>query len=168
MIAKASQLMRAVFSSQIETSMYADQIISLLDLRLNDTISLYHQTRYINTIVCAPDLDRFHQLLDELSLQLSVYTQACIDHLHSLGYVYYNDFRLDDYTIEVSEYIVDAAHCETNIENLISHFAQYSIHMHDAIDTAMRLDSQQCADLFTEIARETDKALLYLEAHLPS
>ena len=53
-----------------------------------------------------------------------------------------------------------------HVAALVERFASYAASTRAAIDTAAEAGDQDTADLFTEVSRQIDKHLWFLEAHL--
>ena len=53
-----------------------------------------------------------------------------------------------------------------HVRALVERFAIYAASTREAIDTAADAGDQSSADMFTEISRQTDKDLWFLQAHL--
>jgi starvation-inducible DNA-binding protein len=64
------------------------------------------------------------------------------------------------------EYPTDAVDGPEHVRALVERFAAYAASTRAGIDTADEAGDQSTADLFTEISREVDKSLWFLEAHL--
>ena len=53
-----------------------------------------------------------------------------------------------------------------HLEALAERYAQAAAHLREGIDVSTAAGDASTADLLTEISRETDKALWFIEAHL--
>jgi starvation-inducible DNA-binding protein len=64
------------------------------------------------------------------------------------------------------EYSLDAVEGLKHVALLVDRFGAIANHVREAIDRAAELGDQCTSDLYTEIGRDVDKRLLFLEAHI--
>jgi len=66
----------------------------------------------------------------------------------------------------LEEHPEDAIAGMDSVETIADRLAAYGAAVRAAIDTAVELEDQDTADLFTEVSRAIDKDLWFVEAHL--
>ena len=69
-------------------------------------------------------------------------------------------------TSSIPEYDLDAVKGEDHLRALVQRMAKLAGSVRKAIDTTDDLEDKSTADVFTEVSRQVDKDLWFLEAHL--
>jgi starvation-inducible DNA-binding protein len=67
---------------------------------------------------------------------------------------------------QLPEYDLQAVNGQEHLRALVGRYSQYGAQTRANIDRATALGDADTADLFTEISRQIDKDLWFLEAHL--
>ena len=143
-----------------------EKLISLLNQHLADTIDLHAQTKYAHWNVKGPSFIALHKLFDELAHELDEAVDMTAERATALGGVALGTLRQGAAKTRLPEFPADAFTGAAVVEALAVRFAQLAKTTREAIDTADSLGDKSTADLFTEVSRELDKGLWFLEAHL--
>ena len=103
---------------------------------------------------------------DELAHELDEAVDMTAERATALGGVALGTLRQGAAKTRLPEFPADAFTGAAVVEALAVRFAQLAKTTREAIDTADSLGDKSTADLFTEVSRELDKGLWFLEAHL--
>jgi len=143
-----------------------EQLIELLNQRLADTFDLYSQTKQAHWNVKGMQFIALHELYDELAEHLLAFVDTIAERATALGGYAAGTARMAAANSQLAEWPQDATDSRTTIEALVERYAAYGKSVRAAIDTAEEAGDTDTADLFTEVSREIDKSLWFLEAHL--
>ncbi len=142
------------------------EIIEILNARLADTIDLKTQTKFAHWNVKGKDFFQLHELFDQIATNLDAAADLLGERVTQLGGKAIGTARQVAATSELPEYELDAVGGEDHVRSLSARLAQLSNAAREAIDRTGELGDQGTADLFTEIVRQADKDLWFLEAHM--
>lgn len=107
-----------------------------------------------------------HLLFDELATELEEYIDLIAERITALGATAMGTARIAAATSILPEYPYDIVEGIEHINALAERYATYAKHLRSAIDQTDDLGDADTADLYTEISRDIDKRLWFLEAHL--
>jgi starvation-inducible DNA-binding protein len=142
------------------------QIVSELLVTLATTVDLYTQTKQAHWNVKGPHFMQLHELFDETASKVNDFADMVAERITALGGLAYGTSR---YCAEISllpEYPLEETHGTKHLEALVERYGAYAAHVRSQIDSAANLGDAGTADLYTEISRDIDKSLWFLEAHL--
>lgn len=142
------------------------EVIELLNQRLADAADLKSQAKYAHWNVKGMHFQQLHELFDEVATHVEAHTDLIAERVTALGGVARGTARLAAANSSLPEYQLEAVDGEEHVSALVTRVAKYANEVRTGIDTAARLGDQGTADLLTEIVREADKDLWFLEAHL--
>jgi starvation-inducible DNA-binding protein len=142
------------------------EIIEILNARLADTIDLKTQTKFAHWNVKGKDFFQLHELFDQIATNLDAAADLLGERVTQLGGRAIGTARQVAAASEVSEYNLEATGGEEHLKALSGNLAQLANAAREAIDQTGDLGDQGSADLLTEIVRQADKDLWFLEAHL--
>ncbi|MCE2664803.1 MAG: DNA starvation/stationary phase protection protein Dps, partial [Microcystis sp. 53602_E8] len=97
---------------------------------------------------------------------LSQTLAASLDLKTQVKQAHWNVKGLNFYQLHSPEYPADIVDGSEHIVALAERYALYAAHLRSAIDTTGNQGDADTADLYTEISRDIDKRLWFLEAHL--
>jgi starvation-inducible DNA-binding protein len=143
-----------------------DRLVEMLNQSLADTLDLMTQSKQAHWNVKGKDFYQLHLLFDEIAEELEGFVDMLAERATSLGGYAKGTARMAAEHSQLPEYPVDATGGMEHVAALVDRFAIYTSHIRSAIDCSMKLEDQATADLYSEIARATDKRLWFLEAHL--
>ncbi len=144
------------------------ELIDLLNQRLADAADLKSQIKYAHWNVKGMHFQQLHELFDEVAAHVEAHTDLIAERITALGGVAHGTARQAAAHSSLPEYQLEAVDGEEHLSAVITRVAKYANAVRGGIDSASRLGDQATADLFTEVVREADKDLWFLEAHLQS
>jgi starvation-inducible DNA-binding protein len=142
------------------------QMVELLNQQLGDTFDLFSQTKQAHWNVKGRDFYQLHELFDTLA----AYYEGAIDEIAeratALGGLACGTVRMAAASSRLPEYPNDVMDGMGHVEALVERYASYAAATRQAIDTAEEAGDADTTDLLTDISRQVDKHLWFLEAHL--
>jgi len=142
------------------------EIIDLLNARLADTLDLKTQAKQAHWNVKGREFFQLHELFDSVATHLEAHSDLIAERVTALGGSAMGTARIAAATSSIPEYDLEAIKGEDHVRALVQRLARLAAGARKAIDRAAELGDQGTADLFTEIVRDADKDLWFLEAHL--
>jgi starvation-inducible DNA-binding protein len=142
------------------------KLIALLNQFLAATMDLYSQTKYAHWNVKGANFIGLHKLFDELAEKVEHHVDAVAERATALGGVAQGTLRQAAEATRVAEFPEDTFDSHDVTEALADRYATVANAAREAIDRCTEFGDMASADLFTEIVRELDEALYFLEAHL--
>jgi len=143
-----------------------NQIIELLNRRLADSTDLKTQTKYAHWNIKGPNFYQLHELFDEIAEHFDDYSDLLAERATALGGVAHGTVRQAAANSSVQEYDLKAVEGEQHVRALSQRIAVFANAAREAIDQCDDQEDKATADVFTEIVRQADKDLWFLEAHL--
>ena len=141
-------------------------LIDLLNARLADAIDLKTQTKQAHWNVKGPHFIQLHELFDEIATHADDAADLLAERATALGGVALGTARLVAASSSLAEYDLNAVTGEQHLKALSKSLAAVANASREGIDEAGKLGDQATADVLTEIVRQADKDLWFLEAHL--
>jgi starvation-inducible DNA-binding protein len=142
------------------------KVIEILNQTLAATLDLKTQTKQAHWNVKGMDFYQLHELFDEMATELEEYVDMVAERVTALGGVAMGTARIAAAESILPEYALDAVSGADHVTALADRFGTYAKHVREAIDSTDELGDLDTADLYTEISRNIDKRLWFLEAHL--
>lgn len=142
------------------------QLAGLLNGTLATTLDLKTQVKQAHWNVKGLDFYQLHELFDEMATELEEYIDLVAERVTALGGYAVGTARTAAQDSLIPEYPFDAVEGKDHIVALADRYAIYAKHLREAIDQADNLGDADTADLYTEVSRDIDKRLWFLEAHL--
>ncbi|HEY7033275.1 MAG TPA: DNA starvation/stationary phase protection protein Dps [Thermomicrobiales bacterium] len=142
------------------------KMIELCNQQLADSFDLYSQTKQAHWNVKGKDFYQLHLLFDSLAAEVLEHVDLIAERATALGGFATGTARMAAANSTLPEYPTDAVDGPEHVRALVERYAAYAASTRRAIDTATEAEDQSTADMFTEVSRETDKSLWFLEAHL--
>ncbi len=141
-------------------------LIALLNAHVADLTDLRSQTKYAHWNVKGPTFIALHELFDKLADRLDDLTDITAERATALGGVALGTTRQAAALSRLPEFPSQTFAGLSVVEALAVRYADLGKSTREAIDAADTLGDAATADLFTEVSRELDQALYFLEAHL--
>jgi starvation-inducible DNA-binding protein len=155
------------FQTRIDLSPDIRQkMIDLLNRELADTLDLYTQSKQAHWNVKGLEFFQLHELFDKVAKDAFDYIDMIAERVTALGGYAFGTARMAAQNSTLPEYPRDAIDGRQHLDAMIDRWGRYATAVRRAIDTAQNEDDMTTADLFTEISREVDKDLWFLEAHV--
>ncbi|QQS39612.1 MAG: DNA starvation/stationary phase protection protein Dps [Acidobacteriota bacterium] len=145
-----------------------EQVIAMLNARLSDSIDLKSQAKQAHWNVKGPSFIALHELFDQVAGEVEGYTDMIAERVTSLGGTAEGTVRVAAEKSSLKQYPMEIADGRDHVEALSAALAEYAKANRANIEDADEAGDLVTADLFTEIARGTDKLLWFVEAHVQS
>jgi starvation-inducible DNA-binding protein len=145
-----------------------EKLVGILNQHLADAVDLYSQTKQAHWNVKGSDFIQLHELFDQLAGSVLEHVDTIAERATTLGGTAAGTVRMAASASTLPEYPEDAVGGMDHVRALADRYAAFGKAARGAIDTADELGDQDTADLFTEVSRDIDEHLWFLEAHLQS
>lgn len=155
------------YSSRIDLSEHVrKQACSLLQARLSDALDLEAQAKQAHWNVKGPHFLQLHQLFDAVHDEIEQFVDLLAERITTLGHVADGRVTTTAAATTLYGYPLEATGGEAHLKALGASLGAFGKAVREAIDQAGVIGDADTADLFTQVSRETDKQLWFLEAHL--
>ncbi len=141
-------------------------LIELLNQELADTTDLLTQTKYAHWNVKGMQFYQLHRLFDDFAEVLFEHGDTIAERATALGGEAMGTVRMASANSRIPEIRTDAITGQQYVEALANNVAVHATNLRGGIEAAQTHADQDTADLLTELSREVDKYLWFLEAHL--
>ena len=141
------------------------ELNALMNQRLASAVDLQSQMKQAHWNVKGPSFIGLHELFDQVDEAVESYVDMIAERIVQLGGIAEGTVRVSAARSRLAEYpseIADGLSHVAAVSRALSTFGQAARTM---INEATELDDAVTADMFTEIARGTDKWLWFVEAH---
>jgi starvation-inducible DNA-binding protein len=163
----ATKTSSRTFNTSVKlTESTRQQIIDILNDRLADTIDLKTQAKQAHWNVKGPEFFQLHELFDSIAGHFDDQADLIAERVTALGGTALGTARVVASTSAIPEYDLDAVGGLDHVVALSERLAKAANQFRTEIDRTDDLGDKATADLFTQITREADKDLWFLEAHL--
>ncbi len=142
------------------------ELVGLLNARLADTFDLYSQLKQAHWNVKGTDFVQLHELYDAIAAIVIDAVDDVAERATALGGLALGTARLAASASTLDEYPLDAVDGPETLHAVADRLGAYASAVRAAIGRSEELGDADTADLFTEISREIDKQLWFVEAHL--
>ncbi|HSI14663.1 MAG TPA: DNA starvation/stationary phase protection protein Dps [Chthoniobacter sp.] len=143
------------------------QLVTLLNQQLANLADLHSQTKQAHWNVRGEEFYQLHKLFDDLAEPFDEFIDTVAERAVTLGGLALGTARGAAAASELPEFPLEPGGFEYAKE-LAQRFVKAANSVRDAIDTADDLGDKDAADIFTQISRELDKSVYFLEAHFRS
>lgn len=140
-------------------------IVALLNARLLDAIDLQLQAKQAHWNVKGPQFIALHELFDKVADVAEEATDQIAERSVQLGGVAVGAAKAVASGSTLAPYPLTAVDGAAHVDALSSALARFGEGVRKGIDQADTLGDKDTADLFTEISRDADKYLWFVEAH---
>jgi starvation-inducible DNA-binding protein len=141
-------------------------LIDLLNQSLANIFDLYSQTKQAHWNVKGEEFYQLHELFDEIAGELLEFTDEIAERAIALGGTALGTVRMAAGQSILPEYPLDAVDGLKHVALLAERFGAFASHVRESIDRANELGDQCTSDLYTEVGRDIEKRLWFLEAHI--
>ncbi|BCX05064.1 MAG: DNA starvation/stationary phase protection protein [Candidatus Roseilinea sp.] len=142
------------------------RMIALLNQQLADTFDLMSQTKQAHWNVKGPQFIALHEMFDEFAEGLAGYVDEIAERITALGGYAAGTVRMAAKASTLPDYPADVIADMDHVRALADRYAALAASTRKAIDVAGEAGDLDTADLFTEVSRDLDKWLWFLEAHV--
>ncbi len=143
-----------------------EQLVALLNQRVGLLMDLYIQTKLAHWNVRGPHFIAYHELFDAIAGHLLEAQDSIAERAATLGGsagMTVQDIAQDS---PLTTWPMGTRQDHDVIGLLAERLGQVSNYIRQDIDSSTKLGDADTADLFTEVSRELDHDLWFLEAHL--
>lgn len=141
-------------------------VAEILNQRLADTLDLKLQTKHAHWNVKGTDFFQLHELFDEIATHIEAHSDLIAERITALGGVANGTARQVAAASSIPEFELDAFDGIALVRALVERLSKSANQVRTDIDRTDALGDKGTADLLTQISREADKDLWFLEAHL--
>ena len=141
-------------------------VILILNDRLADAIDLQSQVKQAHWNVKGPNFIALHELFDKLHDNVEEQVDSLAERITALGGTALGTVGAAARGSSLAPYPENISAGPAHLAALADRLADFGRKVRQAIAVAAKLDDADSADLFTEISRDADKYLWFLEAHL--
>ena len=141
-------------------------VVPLLNARLADAVDLFGQAKHAHWNVKGPQFIALHQLFDTIAGHLEGFADLLAERAVQLGGIAEGTSQVVAERTSLKPYPLTITAGRDHVDALSSALADFGAKVRAAIDAADGHGDKDTADLFTEISREVDKDVWFLEAHL--
>ena len=158
-----------LFSTRIAVEAEDRQVLAeLLNQNLATLADLYSQTKHAHWNVKGPQFWSLHKLFDELAEGVEEHVDEVAERLTALGGVAKGTVRMAAESSKLEEFPDGIQSGMDVVKALSDAFGVASNEARESIDRADDLGDANTADLLTQISRDLDQSLYFLESHLQS
>jgi starvation-inducible DNA-binding protein len=143
-----------------------EKLIALLNSRLADASDLKSQAKQAHWNVKGMSFIALHELFDGVATAVDGHVDLIAERITTLGGTAMGTVRLAAQNSGLSEYPHEITDGASHVDALSTALADFGKLVRKGIDEAADLEDQDTADIFTEISREIDKQLWFVEAHI--
>jgi len=144
------------------------KLVDLLNRQLADTTDLFTQAKYAHWNVKGSDFIQLHELFDEIAGHVIGFSDLIAERATTLGGTANGTLRQAAGALTLAEYPTAAVDGMEAVKALADRVAAYAASTRRAMEESEDLGDTSTNDLFTEVSRQVDKDLWFLEAHLQS
>jgi starvation-inducible DNA-binding protein len=166
--AATATAVRTFKTSAAVSEEHRQPLIALLNLRLADSIDIYSQIKWAHWNVKGKDFYQLHLLFDSIAEHIEDHSDTIAERIAAIGGVANGTIRQAAAKSSINEADLTASDGPDVVKFLVHNFGYYANALRTAIDEAEKLSDPLTVDLFTQLGREADKDLWFLEAHIQS
>ena len=157
----------SLFSTRIDLPQDSRvKLVALLNARLADTLDVNTQTKFAHWNVKGNDFYQLHLLFDQIAEHLEDQVDLIAERITSLGGRAHGTLRQAAQASSIEEYDTSVVKGSDHVRTLSDRIGALANSVRESIDRAEELGDAGTADLFTQIVRELDKDLYFLESHI--
>jgi len=138
----------------------------LLNQRLADALDLEAASKQAHWNVKGPNFIALHELFDQLHGNIEEHVDSLAERITALGGTALGTVGAAARSSSLAPYPEYISAGPAHVAALADRLADFGRKVRHAIAAAAKLDDADSADLFTQISRDLDKYLWFLEAHL--
>jgi starvation-inducible DNA-binding protein len=143
-----------------------EAVVHSLNQALADTTDLQTQTKHAHWNVKGMQFQQLHELFDEQAELLADHADTIAERLTALGGTAHGTARQAAANSQLEEFPADATVGPACVAALADRYAAHAANVREWIDATAAVGDADTSDMFTELSREIDKQLWFLEAHL--
>ena len=137
-----------------------------LNQLLADVADLTMQSKQAHWTVKGPNFIALHKLFDDVYEHAGEWTDAIAERIAQLGGQPHGTLQAAAKNTRLEPYPLDLTAEKATVERLAHALATFGSYVRAAIDEDANLGDADTADMATEISREVDQDLWFVESHL--
>ncbi len=141
------------------------RVIATLGDRLADATDLMLQTKQAHWNVKGPNFIALHELFDKINEAAEEWVDLIAERIIQLGGTAEGTVQATARRTSLEVYPLEITSGEDHVEALSNALAAFGRKVRTAIDKTGKAGDADAADIFTEISRDVDKYLWFVEAH---
>jgi starvation-inducible DNA-binding protein len=158
---------KALFRTRIDLPEDSRQkLVALLNSRLADTLDVNTQTKFAHWNVKGNDFYQLHLLFDQIAEHLEDQVDLIAERITALGGRAHGTLRQAAQASSIEEYDTEVVKGLDHVRTLSDRVATLANSIRESIDSADELGDAGTSDLLTQIVRDLDKDLYFLESHI--
>lgn len=142
------------------------QISGLLQGHLSNSLDLATQAKQAHWNVKGPDFISLHELFDKIAESSEEYIDLIAERIVQLGGIAEGTLKAAAQRTQLPDYPLNISAGHDHVNALAHTLATYGEYARKAIALADELSDHDTADIMTQISREVDKYLWFVEAHI--
>jgi starvation-inducible DNA-binding protein len=135
-----------------------EKVINILNARLADASDLKSQAKQAHWNVKGIHFFQLHELFDQVATAVEAHMDLIAERATALGGTAFGTVRVAAQNSSLSEYPLEITDGTAHVDALSTALADFG--------NIVRRNIDDTADLFTEVSREIDKLLWFVEAHI--
>ncbi|HEX8737898.1 MAG TPA: DNA starvation/stationary phase protection protein Dps [Pyrinomonadaceae bacterium] len=143
-----------------------EKVIGILNARLADASDLKSQAKQAHWNVKGIHFFQLHELFDQVATAVEGHMDLIAERATALGGTALGTVRVAAQNSSLSEYPLEITDGTAHVDALSTALADFGNVVRRNIDETTDLGDADTADLFTEVSREIDKLLWFVEAHI--
>lgn len=143
-----------------------EKIVAILNQSLADAADLKSQAKQAHWNVKGMNFIALHELFDRIATEVDEHVDVLAERITTLGGTAMGTVRLAAEKSSLSEYPHEISDGTAHVDALSSALADFGKKARKNIDTTDEMGDKDTADLYTEISRNVDKLLWFVEAHI--
>ena len=156
-----------MYTSHLDLSEHVRRTsIAMLQARLSDALDLEAQTKQAHWNVKGRNFIQLHEFFDSIHSHTEVFVDLLAERITTLGGVADGRVQTTAKSSQLYEYALETKDGGDHLKALAAALAEFGKLVRGDIDASAEGGDADTSDIFTEISRETDKQLWFVEAHL--
>ena len=143
-----------------------EKLVEMLNARLADAIDLKTQAKQAHWNVKGHQFISLHELFDQVATAVEADVDLIAERVTALGGTALGTARVVASKSTLSEYPLEIFEGTAHVDAISTAMADFNKKVRGNIDDAEKLDDASTAEMLTGIAREMDKLLWFVEAHI--
>ncbi len=143
-----------------------EQLVRLLQQRLNDAIDLAAQLKHAHWNVKGPQFFQLHQVFDSVHDEVEGAVDGLAKRIAALGGVADGRLKTAVKGSSLAEYPMAAKGGAAHLDAVSAGLSRFGEGLRQDIDVACHLGDAGTSHLFAQLSRESDQLLWLIEAHL--